>query len=162
VILAPDLLVGIVGRPVGLKGEVEVDVVSDDPRRFAPGSVMSVRGRAMTIRTVRRNRKGTVVAFVEVSDRTAAEALHGAELVVPATKARVLGAHEYWDHDLLGCEVVTTDGRNLGPVGDVMHGPAGDILVVGTHLIPLAEGIVVAVQPRARITIDAIPGLLDP
>src|SRR5919198_6584702 len=118
-------LVGTVGRAVGLRGEVVVDVLSDNPQRFAPGSrlIEASSGRELTVRASRRNRNGTVVAFVEITDRPGAEALRGADLVVPATTARELNDHEYWDHELIGCEVVATDGRTLGRVADVLHTP---------------------------------------
>ena len=164
---ADRLLVGIVGRAVGLRGEVEVDVVSDDPNRFAPGGRVTeaATGRALTVRTVRRNRRAVVVSFAEAPDRASADALRGVALVVPRSDARRLGPHEYWDHDLVGCEVVTTDGRSAGRVTEVLHAPANDVLVVpglaGDQLIPLVADVVVSVDPGRTITIDPIPGLLE-
>src|SRR5581483_12513710 len=155
-----ELLVGIVGRPVGLRGEVEVEIVSDDPSRFEVGSTVMAVERRLTVRSVRRNRHGAVVAFTEVTDREGAEALRGAELAVPASAARELGPREYWDHDLIGCRVVTKDGEDVGAVDEILHAPANDVLVVGDHLIPLVAGIVVEVEPKKTITIDPIPGLL--
>ncbi len=157
------LVVGLVRRAVGLKGEVEVEVVSDEPTRFEPGStVLEARSeRWLTVRSVRRNRRATVVGFEDVIDRAGAEALQGAELVVHIAQGRTLGPHEYWDHDLVGCEVVTVDGVAVGTVTDVLHAPANDVLVVGRHLVPLAAGIVVSVDPKKTITIDPIPGLLE-
>ena len=155
------LLVGVVGRPVGLKGEVEVEVVSDDPSRFEVGSRLIAAERTLTVRSVRRNRNATVVAFAEVVDRDGADTLRGLDLVVPASQARELGPREYWDHDLIGCEVVTTGGERIGTVEDVLHGPATEVLVVGKHLVPLVADIVVGVEPKKTITIDPIPGLLD-
>jgi 16S rRNA processing protein RimM len=156
-------LVAVVGRPVGLRGETEIDVVSDDPDRFRTGSVVLevTTGRELTVRAVRRNRRGTVVAFDGVTDRAAAEELRGAELVVAASAGRTLGPQEYWDDDLVGCAVVTADGRAVGKVSEVLHTPANEVLVVGTHLIPLVAAIVVDVDPKKRITIDPIPGLLE-
>jgi len=135
--------------------------VSDDPARFAPGSTMIAAGRELSVRSVRTNRRGTVVAFDGVTDRAAAEALRGAELIVPRSRARELGPREYWDHDLVGCEVLTAAGEAVGRVSEVLHAPANDVLVVGGHLIPLVEHIVLDVQPKKTITIDPIPGLLD-
>lgn len=153
------LIVGFVGRPVGLKGEVEVEVVSDDPIRFAVGSTVIESGpdRPLNIRSVRRNRHGTVIGFEEVTDREAAEALRGSELVVRVGDARPLGPQEYWDHDLIGCAVTTTDGRDLGHVTDVLHTPANDVLVVtgpaGEHLIALVADAIESIEPGSRITV---------
>ena len=57
--------------------------------------------------------------------------------------------------------VVTTDGRELGHVSDVLHQPSGELLAVGDHLIPLIKDVVREVVPGERITVDPIPGLLD-
>ena len=129
-------------------------------RRFSRLTEAS-SGRELTVRAARRNRNGTVVAFAEITDRSGAEALRDSKLVVPAAQARRLGPHEYWDHDLVGCEVVTSDGEAVGTVSEVLHTPANDVLVVGKHLVPLVAGIVLAVDPKKTITIDPIPGLLE-
>jgi 16S rRNA processing protein RimM len=153
--------VGQLGRAVGLKGEVEVLVLSDAPDRFSPGSVLKAETRTLTVRSVRKNKDRTVVAFEEITDRDGAEALKGAQLFIEAERARSLEADEYWDHDLIGCAVVTVDGREIGEVTDVLHQPAGELLVVGKHLVPLIRDVVRSVEPRVRITIDPLPGLLD-
>jgi 16S rRNA processing protein RimM len=84
--------------------------------------------------------------------------------VIPAEAARALDEDEYWDHDLIGCSVVTADGTAVGRVTDVLHQPASSILVVQgerEHLIPLIRDVVRSVEPGTRITIDPLPGLLD-
>ncbi len=104
-----DLLVGRVGRAVGLKGEVEVQITSDAPERFASGNsvVISESSRSLTVESTRKQGDRTIVKFVEISDRDDAEALKGAELVIPLSEARALEDDEYWDHDLIGCLVVS-------------------------------------------------------
>jgi 16S rRNA processing protein RimM len=146
---------------VGLSGEVNVTVVSDHPERFAPGSVVYAGDRRLTVRNLRRQGDRTIAGFDEVTDRTGAEGLRGTELVVPIDEARPLEDAEYWDHDLIGCTVVTTDGSEVGVVTDVLHQPANEVLVVsGEVLIPLVASVVRHVEPRGRITISPTPGLL--
>jgi 16S rRNA processing protein RimM len=151
-----------------LRGEIEVAVESDAPDRFAAGSVVLLRdgGRALTVRTSRTHRDRTIVSFDEVVDRNAAEALRGAELVIAATHARGLEGAEYWDHDLIGSTVVTTDEVTVGDVVDVLHGGANEVLVIRAadgkeRLVPLVSDFVKAVEPGVRITIEPIPGLLE-
>ena len=155
------LFVGRLGRAVGLKGEVEVAVTSDAPHRFDAGSHLHAGDRTLTIRTSRMQGERRVVSFEGISDRDGAEALRGAELFIDSDDARDLASDEYWDHDLIGCVVVTTDGRTVGEVSDVLHTPANEVLIVGDHLIPLVKDIVRDVKPRERIEIEALPGLLD-
>jgi 16S rRNA processing protein RimM len=158
------LVVGVVGRAVGLKGEVEVLVTSDAPDRFATGAEVVSGARALVVRSARTQRGRTVVAFDGIDDRAGAEALRGAELVIPAQAARELEADEYWDHDLIGCVVETMDGEEVGRVTDVLHQPSTSVLVVlgeREYLVPLIRDVVRAVEPRRRIAIEPIPGLLD-
>jgi 16S rRNA processing protein RimM len=155
------LRVGRVGRAVGLRGEVEIALETDNPDRFAEGArVHAEDGREFVVRTSRKHNQRTIVSFEGTDDRTGAEALHGTVLVIPDDDARELGPDEYWDHDLVGCTVVTVDGTEVGVVDDVVHQPSGALLSVGKHLIPLVSDIVKDVA-SGRITIDPIPGLLD-
>ena len=156
--------VGVIGRAVGLKGEVEVAVTSDAPDRFAPGSQLIAGTRLLVVRSTRTQRDRMIVTFEGIDDRTRAEALRGAELMIPSEVARDLDADEYWDHDLIGCVVETLEGEEVGRVTDVLHQPSSSILVVRgerEHLVPLIRHVIRSVEPRKRITIDPIPGLLD-
>jgi 16S rRNA processing protein RimM len=159
------LLAAVVGRAVGLRGEVEVGVVSDNPERLSPGSVLVASSRRLTVRSSRRHRDRTIVAFEEVTDRTDAESLQGAELSVEPGQERSLTDGEYWDHELVGCVVETRDGEAVGRVADVLHQASSEVLAVetpaGERLIPLVEAFVCSVEPGVRIVIDPIPGLID-
>lgn len=160
------LAVGRLGRAVGLKGEIELRVDSDAPGRFAPGAVVLAGDdrRPLTVAGHRRHRDRTIVSFEEVDGREAAEALRGADLVIDVAEARPLEPGEHWDHDLVGCVVVTTEGEEVGRVSDVLHTPANDVLVVegdgSEHLVPLVADVVASIEP-GRIGIVPLPGLLD-
>lgn len=161
------LTVAAVGKAIGLRGEVEVSVSSDLCARLEVGSRLLLWPglRPLVVRSARRRRSGLVVAFEEIADRGGAEALRGAELVVPLAEARPLEPDEYWDHDLVGCDVVTTAGEHVGTVTDVLHAPANEVLVVSSgaleRLVPLVREVVRDVVPRVQITIEPLPGLLD-
>ncbi len=153
--------VGRIGRAVGLRGEVEIALETDNPDRFAEGArIRAEDGREFVVRTSRMQNRRTIVSFEGTTDRTGAEALHGTVLVIPDEDARELEPDEYWDHDLIGCTVVTVDGVEVGVVDDVVHQPSGALLSVGKYLIPLVRGIVTEVGD-GRITVDPVPGLLD-
>ena len=160
------LLVGRVGRAVGLKGEVEVLVLSDAPERFASGSQVDVAqtARVLTVGSTRKQGDRTVVKFAEIVDRDQAQELKGEELFISLAQARELDQDEYWDHDLIGCTVVTVDGREVGRVADVLHQPSGSLLSVEgesvEHLIPLIRSVIREVVPGQRIVIEPIAGLL--
>jgi 16S rRNA processing protein RimM len=91
--------------------------------------------------------------------------LRGA-LYVPGGDLRELDPGEFWEHEVLGATVVTSDGEEVGRVLAVDHGPGQDRFVVGTErgerYVPIVREIVVDVDTsQARVTIDPPSGLLD-
>lgn len=167
-----DLVVGRVGRPHGVRGELTVEVRTDDPdARFAPGSVLRTepaeRG-PLTVADARPRSGGLVVAFAGISDREGAEALRGTVLVVDSDSLPPLDADDEWyDHQLVGLAAVDPAGAMLGTVADVVHSPASDLLVVRSedgaeHLVPFVRDIVPAVDvPGGRVVVAAPEGLFD-
>jgi len=169
-----DVVVGRVGRAHGIRGEVAVELRTDDPStRFAVGAVLrpepSARNR-LTVRNARAHGHRLLVTFVEVGDRTQAESLRGASLVIDvASGGGPPDPEEFYDHQLVGLSVRTTDGRAVGTVRDVRHLPAQDLLVVADaddgddHLVPFVRALVPEVDVAGgTLLVDAPPGLLDP
>lgn len=144
-----------------------VEAISDDPRRFQPGSELtSEDGTVRVIEAVRSHGQKLLVKFEDIHSRDAADLIRG-PLYVSAAEARSLEDGEYWDHQLVGCEVIAgAGGKSSGRVRDVIHTAAQDLLVVdtdaGERMVPLVKEIVVSVDVEARtIVVDAARGLLD-
>ena len=177
-----EVVVGRIGRAHGIRGEVSVEPRTDEPdRRFADGAVLGVRspqgdaptgvGRPseLTVRGSRWHQSRLLVRFGEVEDRTAAEALRGLSLVVTIDPdATPEDPEEFYDHQLVGLTVTTTDGLHVGEVTDVVHGTAQDLLAVRTPdgrdvLVPFVAALVPVVDVRAgRVEVADRPGLLAP
>ncbi|HLI38740.1 MAG TPA: ribosome maturation factor RimM [Streptosporangiaceae bacterium] len=167
------VVVGQVGRPHGVRGEVVVHVRTDDPGvRFAPGSTLAVGpgGSTLTVAASRWQSGRLVVAFEGLTDRTSAGRLRGALLTVDSAGIPPSDdPDEFYDHELINMEVVTTGGQRVGTVTDVFH-HGQDLLVVQPPdpaadeiLVPFVRAIVPDVDRAAgRIVIDPPPGLLDP
>ncbi len=140
-------------------------MISDDPRRFEPGSRLHHEdGRVLTVEEARHHRDRFLVRFSGVDDREGAELLRGA-LYVPADEVRALDEDEYWQHDIVGCDVTTRSGDAVGRVQNVVNGPAQDLLEIetpeGIRLVPMVKEIVVSVDTAARaVVIDPPEGLL--
>ena len=170
----PDLIVvGRIGKPQGIKGEVTIQVRTDDPdTRFAPGAVLLTdppeRG-PLTVSGSRDQNGKLVVAFEDVPDRNAAEQLRETLLQVDArTLPPPEGEDEFHDHVLRGMAAVLVGGDPLGEVVDVLHLPHGDVLVVqradndAEVLIPFVKAMVPIVDVAARrLEIEPPDGLLD-
>ena len=104
----PTVVVGHVTRAHGIKGEVAVEVRSDEPARFADGAtVFTETGRSLEIERSQPHGRRMLVKFVGVEDRAGAEALRGTVLVVPESWLPELPDGEYWPFQLEGCEVIT-------------------------------------------------------
>ncbi len=171
-------MVGRVGKPHGLKGEVTVEVRTDEPeRRFAVGSRLRAeppRGSASPLRalTVARTRwhQGVLLAtFEELADRNAAEGARGILLHVVLDPADVPDdPDEFYDHQLVGLAAYDVDGTPLGEVRGLVHGAAQDLLTVRTRdgrdaLVPFVKALVPEVDVAGgRVVIADRPGLVAP
>jgi 16S rRNA processing protein RimM len=173
-----DVVVGRIGKPHGLRGEVTVDVRTDEPeRRFArgntlraeppPGSASSLR--SVTVAATRRHQSLLLVTFEELTDRTAAEAARGIVLhaTIPAGESPD-DPDEYYDHQLVGLAAYDVDGTALGTVAGLVHGGAQDLLRVDTPdgreaLVPFVKALVPDVDVAGgRVVIADRPGLVAP
>ena len=169
------LVIGRVGRPHGLHGEVTVQVRTDDPDlRFAAGSVLLTEpaGRGPLTVTDSRWHSGTLlVRFGGVGDRGAAEALRDTVLAIDSEDLASPGDPEsFYDHQLVGLTAVTVGGDLVGTVSDVLH-HGQDLLVIDGAgersgreiLVPFVADLVPEVDVTGgRLVVDAPPGLLDP
>ncbi len=162
-------VVGRIGRPHGLRGEVTVQVRTDSPQeRFAAGAQLGAgAGRTLTVDAVRPHAANLLVRFAGVTDRAAAVELRGVLLTVEATELPDLDdPDEFYDHQLEGLAAVGSDGTTLGTVREVVHAPASDLLVVETDrgevLVPFVRAIVPEVDlAGGRVVLDPPAGLLD-
>ncbi|WP_291278584.1 ribosome maturation factor RimM [Galactobacter sp.] len=166
------LHVARIGKPHGIRGEVTVQVFTDDPEaRFAPGEVLSTEPEAngpLTVASARWNKRILVLGFEEVPDRNRAEELRGTQLFFdPSDLEEEEGDDEGWyEHDLVGMKAVV-DGTQVGEVTELVTGAAQDLLVIrltsGTEaMVPFVEQIVPTIDEDAgTVTLTPPPGLLD-
>ncbi|WP_314177041.1 ribosome maturation factor RimM [Streptomyces winkii] len=166
------LVVARIGRAHGIKGEVTVEVRTDEPEsRLAPGAVLATdppRPQPLTIERGRVHSGRLLLRFEGVQDRDAAEALRNTLLIAEVDPdEQPEDPDEFYDHQLVDLDVVTGDGTAVGRVEEVAHPPGQDLLVVrredgGEALIPFVAEIVPEVDLAAqRIVVEPPPGLLD-
>lgn len=164
------VVIGTIGRPHGTGGAVHARPSGPTLATLAPGDVVEVRPRHGEPRTlVVRGRSGMdsspILAFDGVGDRAAAALLTGAVLAVDGGRVRGLDEPDtFFVRDLIGCEVLLGD-RRLGPVTEVVAGPANDALEVaadaGTVLLPFTADAVTDLDvPGRRIVMR--PDLFGP
>jgi 16S rRNA processing protein RimM len=165
-----EVVVGVIGRPHGIRGEVAVALRTDEPQlRFALGAVLRAEddSRTFTITGVRDHSGRFLVTFAELTDRTAAEQARGARLVVdvPADETPEEDG-EYYDRQLVGLRALDSSGAQVGAVTAVVHLPGQDLLELntasGTRLVPFVEALVPEVDLASGcLRLADVPGLLD-
>jgi 16S rRNA processing protein RimM len=165
----PTLVVGVVTSVHGLRGEVAIQNRSDNPDRWRPGgTVLLGGGRNLTIESSRSHGKRLLVKFEGIDDRTAAEGLRGATLLVPESWVPALPPGEWWAYELQGCAVETSSGRSLGVLTEIVANPTNDIWIAvdpegSETLIPVLAEFLVQVDPTARrIVVRDVPGVTAP
>jgi 16S rRNA processing protein RimM len=161
-----EYVVARIGRPHGVRGEVTVEVRTDDPdARFAPGTVLRTdpdRG-PLTVASARWHNGTLLLVFAEASDRTASEALRNTRLVVDLDDEADPDDDAWYPHQLQGLAAVTMTGTPLGRVKDLLTGGAQDVLVVtGTDgrevLVPFVTALVPKVDVKRGKVLLAPPG----
>lgn len=167
------LTVAVIGPAHALKGEVRLELRTDDPEgRLAPGSVLPTdpqEAGPLTVSRLRFDGQRWFAAFEEARDRTAAEALRGARLLVEVEDAPEHGEDddEWYAFELVGLTVRHVDGSELGEVVDLEHGVAQDRLVVRTSAgervaVPFVAELVPEIDPEAGVVVLDPPGGLFP
>ena len=158
------LTAAIVGPAHGLRGEVILDVRSDDPKVLAPGASLEIAGRgaALTVRSVRVHKDRVLASFEECASREDAEALRGARLLVEEHEEE----DAWYPHQLKGLAARTPGGEDLGTITGLTPGAAQDLLLVktpaGTVMVPFVTQLVPTVDVEGGVVIiDAPPGLFD-
>ena len=166
--MAGRVTVARIGAAHGIKGDVRVKPLTEDPTAVAAyGPLETDDGRRLEIETLREAGEMLVVRFKGIRDRNAAEALTGLALSVPRERLPDAGADEFYHADLIGLSAVTADGAPFGTVVAVQNFGAGDLLEIAppsgkTILLPFTAAVVPAIDiAGGRVTVAPPPGLLD-
>ncbi|MGL4306252.1 MAG: ribosome maturation factor RimM [Mycobacteriaceae bacterium] len=175
-----ELVVGRVVKSHGIKGELVVEVRTDEPdTRFAAGAVLHGRKpresvtKTFTVEAAREHSGRLLLRLVDIVDRTAADALRGTLFLVNSEDLPPSSdPDEFYDHELEGLKVQLIDGTQIGIVAEVLHSAAGELLSVtqiaqgrpGREiLIPFVSAIVTSVSlQNGVIEVEPPEGLLDP
>lgn len=163
------VVIGRIGKPHGVRGEVSVEPRTDEPeRRFAAGERLVVEGtgRTLVVAAHRWHQGRLLVRFDGMDDRDAAEAARGSVLTALVDVAELPEEEDsYYDRQLVGLRVLAADGSEAGEVTFVVHLPAQDLLEIrtprGTRLVPFVAALVPEVDLSAgTLTLADVEGLL--
>jgi len=166
------VLIGKVGSPVGIKGEVRITLYAQDSTNLKEGKVLLLEraGKTLTaaIKRLRYQKDRPVVKLEGVDDRNAAEDIRGMEVSIYASDLEELPEGEHYVRDLIGCSVRDiTEGSEVGILKDVIQNTAQSVLEVETAsgksvLIPAVDAFLRNIDEEAGIIeVELIPGFLD-
>jgi 16S rRNA processing protein RimM len=142
--------VGQVAGAYGLDGAVKVVPLTDFADRFDAGATFSIDGAERQVEWSRPGHPGLVVKLRGVESRTIAGLLRGRYIEVPEEDVRPLAEGRFYHHQVVGLAVLTSSGRQLGTIAEILERPANDVWVsrkgVVEHLIPATKDAVVEVD----------------
>lgn len=172
--LENNIILGKIGAVYGVKGWLKVHSFTGETEAildYFPWSLkLGNKTQSVNITDWRKHNKNIIVKVAGIDDRDSAQALVGSEILVAETALPDLPDGEFYWRDLIGMNVVTTEGYDLGTVTDMMETGANDILVVKANqndafsqkerLIPyLFEQVVISVDANNKqICVDWDPG----
>ncbi len=162
------LVIGHVLGPVGLAGDVRVQVLTDFPDRFLQLHTIHVgdRLRPYRVQNARLERGSAILKLEGIDNATVASTLTDQDVQIPISEAVELAPDQYFWHQIVGLEVWTDDGRCLGPIVEVLRTGSNDVYVVGRGvneiLIPAIADVVCAIDLAAKtMTVHLLPGMED-
>ena len=166
-----DLLqVGVITQTHGIRGEVKVFPTTDDAKRFKKlKNVILDNGkekRELEITSVKFFKNLVILKFKDIDNINDVEKYKGCALLVSTDDLEELEENEFYYFEIIGCEVVTTDGEKIGEISEILETGANDVWVVKRQgqkdaLIPYIEDVVKDVDIDTKtVTIQVLEGLL--
>jgi 16S rRNA processing protein RimM len=147
----------------GIRGDVNIEPLASR-KVLSAGREVRIAGHDSRIERLRGTGR-LILKLDGVDDRESADALRGQYVLVRETDLKPLPEGEFYRFQLIGLRVVTTEGRELGRITDLISARENDVFVAtgpgGENLIPVIEDVVQEIDVKAgKVTIEAIPGLL--
>lgn len=159
------LIVGRVLGPHGVRGEMRIDPLTDDPARFKSLRGASIGGRWYEVAACRLSAGRVLLKLEGVAEPDAIRALSGEYLRIPAEAAVPLPEGSYYYFQLVGLRAETTCGESLGTLVEVLPLAANDVYVVrgdrGEVLLPATREVIKEIDlSSSRLLVEPVPGLL--
>lgn len=155
------MLIGRVAGPFGVRGEIKVDMLTDFPERFRElrSVYVGASHAAHRVEGSRMHAGRILLRLSGLDTPEAADALRGAEIFVPRSQAAVLPPGHFYLEEAIGLAVETTDGKELGPVTDVLKTGSNEVFVVGSGtqavLIPVISGAIAELDlDQRRVVVE--------
>lgn len=153
------LIIGKIRRPHGVRGEMLFEIITEFPERVKKGLEVYVgdHKKAYRIESVRTQQQHFLLKFKDLDDCDQVGLLRNQLVYKKAENLPPLTENEYYQHDLLGMQVVTEEGIELGSVAEILETGANDVLVVLNEekelLIPFITQTILKIKDQERIIV---------
>jgi 16S rRNA processing protein RimM len=162
------LVIGFLRRPHGVKGEILMDLHTDFPERIKTGMTVFVGDdyQPAVIASRRAHASGLLLRFRGIKTPEEAGQYRNTLVYVPAANRPELPEGEYYHHQLVGLDVVTDEGRELGILADILETGANDVYVVrdadgNETLLPAIPAVILEVRLADRqMRVHLLEGLI--
>ena len=162
-----NLEIGQIVNTHGLRGDLKVMPWCDDPEIFDELAYVIIDGEEYDIEKSRMQKNMVLLKLAGIDDINDAEKYRNKVLTVPREELGDLPEGTYYICDLLGCNVTTDQGRNLGEIKDIIKTGSNDVYVVedgcgNQVLIPVIDEVILSVDvDEKKIVIKPLKGLID-
>ena len=160
------LAVGHVLGPWGVRGETKIQVMTDFPESLDSQREVYLNGQPLIIEKSRLHKGHRILKLSTIDNIEAAERLQGQRLEIPLSKAHVLPQGEYYQHQLIGLEVLSTEGEFVGRIAKILPTGSNDVYLISGHCgevpIPATNEVVKSIDLESgQMIIEIIDGLLE-
>ncbi|MCB9134704.1 MAG: 16S rRNA processing protein RimM [Anaerolineales bacterium] len=160
------LVVGQLGKPHGVRGEVSMTILTEFPERILPGKTLYLgeEYRPMRVRQARGTGTKLLLALAGIETRTQAEELRNEMVYVLRAEVPPLPEGEYYYHQLLGLNVISEDGQDLGHLEEILPTGANDVYLIRLPdgrelLLPIIPGVLLGVDlSNQQMQVHVLPG----
>ncbi|QUH27404.1 ribosome maturation factor RimM [Vallitalea guaymasensis] len=163
--------IGKIVNTHGIRGEVKVIPLTDEPKRFELLEYVYIDNNRKiekyTIDGIKYFKNMIIIKFEELKDMTSAEKLKQSIIKIPRELALPLEDDEYYVQDLIGIDVSTDAGKNLGTIKDIIFTGSNDVYVIETDdkkeiLIPAIKQCIKQVDMNNKtMVVSLLEGLID-
>lgn len=161
------VVVGRVLGPRGVRGELQIEVISDSPGRFSSGGILFINNQIYNIQRSSTLPKGRLTLKLDgIDGREQAQALKDSFLTVTEDLVPPLPEGQYYHFQIIDMQVYTQEGEHLGQITDILSTGSNDVYVVslrGTELlIPALDDVIKEVDVEQAKMVVALPDGLRP
>jgi len=164
------LVIGKVLKPHGTGGKVKVFPYTDSPETYQEADILYMKGANGTLTPLHvssiASLKGKVILGAdEIASMEKAEEARGCEILIDKDRLNKLPDGEYYQYELIGLDVVTVAGENLGKIEEILPTGSNDVFVVRSgekeHLIPALKDVIKEIDfERRKMLIEPFDGII--